>query len=64
MKRKDLSIIWGILVHPVKMLLFKLGKDREHYRTILGNRARYRLEDKQRERALYMASLTKTNVNL
>lgn len=60
MKKKDLSLIKGILFHPFKMLCFKLNKDREHYNIILSNRARYRKEDKQRERALYMSSITKT----
>lgn len=60
MGKKDLSLIKGILLHPFKKLCFKLNKDREHYNIILSNRARYRQEDKQRERALYMSSITKT----
>lgn len=60
MKKKDLSIIKGILLHPYKMLCFKLNKEREHYNIILSNRARYRKEDKERQRALYMSSITKT----
>ena len=64
MKRKDLSMIKGILLHPIKSLLFKIGKERTHYNIILSSRARYRQEDKQRECALYMASITKINVNL
>ena len=60
MKKKDFAIIKGILLHPFKMLCFKLNKEREHYNIILSNRARYRMEDKQRERALYMSSLTNT----
>lgn len=60
MGKKDFAIIKGILLHPFKMLCFKLNKDREHYNIVLSNRARYRKEDKQRERALCMASITKT----
>ena len=60
MEKKDFAIIKGILLHPFKMLCFKLNKEREHYNIILSNRARYRKEDKQRERDLYMSSLTNT----
>ena len=60
MEKKDFAIIKGILLHPFKMLCFKLNKEREHYNIILSNRARYRKEDKQRERALFMSSITKT----
>lgn len=64
MKRKDLSMIKGVLLHPVKSLLFKIRKERTHYNIIISNRSRYRQKDKQRERALYMSSITKTNVIL
>ena len=57
-------MINGILLHPIKSLLFKIGKERTHYNIILSSRAGCRQEDKQRERALYMSSITKTNVNL
>ena len=64
MEKKDFAIIKGILLHPFKMLCFKLNKEREHYNILLSNRARYRKEDKQRERALYMAYLTNTPLKM
>ena len=57
---KNLRLIKGVVLHPFKMLCFKLNKEREHYNIVLSNRARYRKEDKQRQRALYMSSLTNT----
>lgn len=60
MEKKDFAIIKGILLHPFKMLCFKLNKEREHYNIILSNRARYRREDKELQRAVYMSSITKT----
>lgn len=60
MEKKDFAIIKGILLHPFKMLCFKLNKEREHYNIILSNRARYRRENKELQRAVYMSSITKT----
>lgn len=63
MKRKNFAMIQGIILHPVKMLLFRLNGGKGRYNT-LTKRANERTKEKAHYRTLYLASITKTNINL
>ena len=62
MKPKDIRMLLGVIVHPFKALYWTIlqrGKDYD----VLKNRAQFRQEMKASERALYMATITRTKLN-